>query len=946
MVMKKAFDSFDSKIVALFLLLSLSSVSWSQNNDCNCSSTQAISMYNIGQFEALKPQLLNCLECSDKAITINKKNGFREILSLTAIAQDSISLAKHYIAQIIAVNPNYTPSTQNIIFLDMFRLIQSENSTITISSVSNRPESIRSTPATVEVVTATDIQARGYVDLVELLADLPGFEISKNVGINYANIYQLGYRQENSERTLLMIDGVEENDLWSNNAFLSRQYPISNIKAVEIIYGPASTIYGPRAFVGAINIITYTPNQKPKAYFTADKIQKPKSLYVSGDIFAGSYNTKNIDITIGNQPSKGNFKFQFTARYFSSDEADLSESDYFDYDPADLSQFEYSHLNQSFENSADTNQYLLDNNLPSSSPYYTVDSNSITLTSEGEALALERDVTVYTGLVNGNKLAYSNSTEDYFIGFQAQIDQISFGARIWQRSEGLNANQDLSSPGTQNGSNWTPTNKTFFVKYRKTFNDRFSFFVKSDAKVHSLNNKTNHVIFAPFGIPSVLRDLSDLINYNDDPTSSDYTQHGWQNISYYYLAQQLRNEFRLLYNGKHLKGVVGVDSRFNSTQGDYFKSSNFNFRADTEQDYLDYLANNNAEDQGTAYLQGSKNIFLIQDFGVYGQGSFNLNKTIYFNFGVRYDNERTQGSSLFNVFTPRLGLAFVSKNVGIKTNFSKGYQNVSQWTKYSTAGGRIPNSNIKPEEIDYADLSLAVYDQNDKFNSNLTLFTAKVKNGVTSSINTNGTSQNINSDNLGIVGLMLSVKYKTPSIRVDLNGTVFNPVQGDFQIKTLLKSMFNQSLDTLSGTTRVGDIAAYRANFGVTKFIKAKGVNLSVNLRGNYVGDKNVGPLTTQTGNPGLNGTNIIPAYFTLNSNVVLGFKKLPQLKFSVGINNITNTRYYHPGIRTASASFGILTQPADQTYAEWINNSLSNRYIPYVQQRLQNIVLKLSLDL
>ncbi len=945
MVMKKGFKSLIFKVGALLLFLSLNKTSWSQNNDCNCSTTQALSMYNIGQFEALKTELQHCLACSDKRQNNNNKNSFREILSLTAIAQDSLTVAKQYIEQIIAVNPNYTPSTQNIIFLDLFRMIQTENSSITISSVSNRPESIRSTPATVEIISSREIRARGYVDLVELLADLPGFEISKTVGINYANIYQLGYRQENTERTLLMIDGIEENDLWSNNAFLSRQYPMSNIKAVEIIYGPASTIYGPRAFVGAINIITYTPNQKPKPYFGSDKSKGLNNFYITGEVFAGTYNTKNIDLTLGNQPSKGNFKYQLTARYFSSDEADLSQQDFFDYDPADLSQFQYSHLNQTFDSSEETLQYLSENNLPLTSPYYTVDSNSIVLTSEGEALALERDLAVYNGLVNGNKLAYSNRTEDYFVGFQAQIDQFSFGARIWQRSEGLNANQDLYAAGTQNGSNWTPTNKTFFVKYRKTFNDKFSFFLKSDAKVHSINNKTNSVTFSPFGIPSIYRDLSDLINYNDDPNSDQYTRHGWQNNTYFYLAQQLRNEVRLLYSGKFLEAVVGVDSRFNSTQGDYFSSSNFNFRANTEEEYLDYISLHNAETEGTSYLLGSKNTFLIQDLGVYTQGSINYNKQVFFNFGIRFDNERSQGSNLFDVLTPRLGLAYVSENVSVKSNFSRGYQNVSQWTKYSTAGGRVPNNNIKPEEINYADLSISVFDQKDKFDSNLTLFGAEVKNGVASSLISNGVSQNVNRDNIGLVGLMLNLKYKTPSIRLDLNGTVFNNVQGNFQIKTLLKSMFNQSLDTLSGAIRTGDIAAYRANFGVTKFISTKGLNLSVNLRGNYVGDKNVGPLTTQQNNPGLNGTNFIPAYFTLNSNVILGFKKLPQLRFSVGINNITNEKYYHPGVRTASASFGILTQPPDQTYSEWINNSLTNRYVPYVQQRLQNLIVKLSWD-
>ena len=111
-----------------------------------------------------------------------------------------------------------------------------ENLKVTVSSVSKRPEDIETAPAVVEIIEAKDIVARGYVDLIDLLSDISGFEISKTHAINYANEYQLGYRQQNTERTLFMIDGVEENDLYSNIAYISRQYPISNIKAINFFY--------------------------------------------------------------------------------------------------------------------------------------------------------------------------------------------------------------------------------------------------------------------------------------------------------------------------------------------------------------------------------------------------------------------------------------------------------------------------------------------------------------------------------------------------------------------------------------------------------------------------------------------------------------------------------------------------------------------------------------
>jgi len=53
-----------------------------------------------------------------------------------------------------------------------------------------------------------------------------------------------------------MIDGRVENHLWSQQVFLSRQYPINMISRIEILYGPASVKYGANAFLGVINLIT------------------------------------------------------------------------------------------------------------------------------------------------------------------------------------------------------------------------------------------------------------------------------------------------------------------------------------------------------------------------------------------------------------------------------------------------------------------------------------------------------------------------------------------------------------------------------------------------------------------------------------------------------------------------------------------------------------------
>ena len=94
-----------------------------------------------------------------------------------------------------------------------------------------------------------------------MLRDLPGFDFSRRAGASYSNIYQRGYRSIETTRTMLLVDGVEDNDLASSTAWISRQFPLSNVERIEVVYGPASTMYGANAFAGVINVITKDPEQ-------------------------------------------------------------------------------------------------------------------------------------------------------------------------------------------------------------------------------------------------------------------------------------------------------------------------------------------------------------------------------------------------------------------------------------------------------------------------------------------------------------------------------------------------------------------------------------------------------------------------------------------------------------------------------------------------------------
>ena len=181
-----------------------------------------------------------------------------------------------------------------------------------VSLASGVDEPLIDAPAAMVVISAQDIQQRGYTGLHEVLLDLPGFDVTVTNGTLYLTAYQRGYRTPQTQRTLLMIDGRVDNHLWSHAAQISRQYPLTNVERVEVLYGPASAVYGPNAFQGIINIQT-----KSGAGL------EPGETVTRLDVQAGSFATGSVDATT--QGRMGDVTYSATARVFRSDEADLSD---------------------------------------------------------------------------------------------------------------------------------------------------------------------------------------------------------------------------------------------------------------------------------------------------------------------------------------------------------------------------------------------------------------------------------------------------------------------------------------------------------------------------------------------------------------------------------------------------------------------------------------------
>lgn len=100
-------------------------------------------------------------------------------------------------------------------------------------------------------ITAQDIELKNAHTVDEALDFIPGIRLSVGAK-NEPNVRIRGLRQE---KVLVLLDGVPIANPRFGYVDLS-QIPVENIAKIQVIKGSASTLYGPNAMGGVINIIT------------------------------------------------------------------------------------------------------------------------------------------------------------------------------------------------------------------------------------------------------------------------------------------------------------------------------------------------------------------------------------------------------------------------------------------------------------------------------------------------------------------------------------------------------------------------------------------------------------------------------------------------------------------------------------------------------------------
>jgi len=136
---------------------------------------------------------------------------------------------------------------------------------ITVTSAINSEQNIKNTTSNIEVISAQEIEERHYTTITQALNSISGVNFTTNGGLGQTTSLYL--RGMASNRVLVLVDGVRQNDPTGLSGADFANLMITDIEQIEVIKGSQSGVWGADASAGVINIITKSAQKGTHYHF-------------------------------------------------------------------------------------------------------------------------------------------------------------------------------------------------------------------------------------------------------------------------------------------------------------------------------------------------------------------------------------------------------------------------------------------------------------------------------------------------------------------------------------------------------------------------------------------------------------------------------------------------------------------------------------------------------
>ena len=218
-----------------------------------------------------------------------------------------------------------SPLAENQDSASFFNLSIEELLNVEVSVAARKALSLRESPGIVTLITQDEIRNSGAHDLMEVLRMVPGLHF----GVDVEGIVGIGVRGNwgHEGKVLMLYDGQEMNEQLFSTLQFGEHYPIDQIKKIEIIRGPGSSVYGGNAEYAVINIITNNDRDFEGFSAAASYGQMTKTLAARSISINGGRHFGQVAMNLGAYAGEGNRSDRIFSDYLGN-QYDMTSQSY------------------------------------------------------------------------------------------------------------------------------------------------------------------------------------------------------------------------------------------------------------------------------------------------------------------------------------------------------------------------------------------------------------------------------------------------------------------------------------------------------------------------------------------------------------------------------------------------------------------------------------------
>ena len=148
-----------------------------------------------------------------------------------------------------------------VLFLSFPGFAYSEEEPVVVTAT-RTAQTVDASLAAVSVIDREEIEALQPLTVADILRTVPGLTVSNTGGLGQPSSVFL--RGSESDHVLVLIDGVKVGSTTLGSTSFQYLDP-DQIERIEVVRGPRSSLYGPDAIGGVIQIFTRDPAKAPRA---------------------------------------------------------------------------------------------------------------------------------------------------------------------------------------------------------------------------------------------------------------------------------------------------------------------------------------------------------------------------------------------------------------------------------------------------------------------------------------------------------------------------------------------------------------------------------------------------------------------------------------------------------------------------------------------------------